>query len=129
MFSIGKYPPQTTLLGPELVQQVQKRVGKEVARWSRRSTRQKKLYSSYTDDIDNYFTRKTPHYTPLYILSGFNKLVETDSDNDTVNKSRQSNRKFQKVGCFDPSQYEAGTGKYTFYLVKYGGGGGLPICL
>ena len=111
--------PQSRNIPPALQQQIGKRAIKEARRWRKRSVKQQKLYNDYTQDITDYFERKRVYHAPIYILTFFSKLVRTSLENNTIDRFYNSNRKFQKVGEFDPIEYEPGTGKYTFYFVKY----------
>lgn len=100
---------------------IRQQIGKEVKRWRRRSMRQQRLYKDYTTDIENYFDnwKQDPHRVPVYLFSLFSRFITTDFENSTITRFMESNRKFQKVGRVNPSQYQQGTGTYSLYLVKF----------
>lgn len=109
----GQFP--STDLPPTIGDQVQR----QLKRYRKRSVKQAKLYQNYISDIDYYFENKHNNVVPFYILGAFSRLVDAEMNNDLLESFRLSNRKFQKVGTFDPSDFEEGTGKYTYYFVKY----------
>lgn len=124
---------RNVLSGATNINQIQKegplvadQVKKQVKRWANRSKRQSKLVQHYQKDVENYFNLHDPPRSrtkplrpvPLYLLSGFGRLIESEMDNEFISKFRESKRKFQKVGKFDPRDYEEWV-TYTFYLVKF----------
>lgn len=115
----GSIPAQQ--LGATLPPLLREQVSRQVKRTTKRARRQQKLYKDYENDIEKLLKSKKPQRIPFYLFKAFCHIVEGDMNNDILFSFRDSNRKFQKLGKFDPIDYEEGIGKYELYFVKHNG--------